>query len=116
MVPAFVAVGELCMPTNECSKGGGLLATDSYPNISQSIIIKKFGTSSVKQTLPANHCTPLFTKEKALLFYKPYRCLWILSNILQHNFALFCNGHVKSVAVGKEMLPMIWETVYRVNK
>ena len=38
--PNIVAVGEFCMPTNECRKGGGLLATDSYPTISQSIIMQ----------------------------------------------------------------------------
>ena len=62
----IIAVGGLCFPTTECSKGGELLASGqlskSSPNHHHT-----YPTHIQKtQTLPAIHCcTPLFTKQNA---------------------------------------------------
>ena len=57
------AVGGLCMPTNECSKGKNCCSPKHYHT---------HPTHIFRQVNFACHCTPLFTK---FLFYKSHRCL-----------------------------------------
>ena len=57
------AVDGVCMPTNECSKGGELLATGQLSNSSPTMITRI--QHVFRQANFACHCTPLFTKQKA---------------------------------------------------
>ena len=92
------ALGRSCMPTNECSKGGELFATGQLSNSSPN---HDHTHRTCLQT--SILCLPLYSfvhQTKGLLFCCLIgvlgHCLQTLgpqglSDILQHNCALFCN-------------------------
>ena len=82
--------GGLCMLTNECSKGGELLATGQLSNSSPSHDYHTHATYFRKAHF-ACHCTPSLVSWDLSEDRFPDIGPQGLSNILQHNCALFCN-------------------------
>ena len=71
----IVAAGGLRMSTNECSKGGELLATVQLSNSSPNL-----HHTRPTHIQTSKLCLPLYSfkhQTKDLLFYKPHRCLRI---------------------------------------
>ena len=102
----FEAVGGVCMPTNECSKGGELSATGHLSNSTPNHDHTHATCLQIRQTLPP---TVLLCSPNKRLFVP--KVLWVpldlseyrfwdidpqgLSNMIQHSCALFCNVSIE---------------------
>ena len=98
--------GGLCMPTNECSKGGELSTTGQPSNSSPSHDYHTHATY-FRQAHFACHCTPSLVSWDLSEDRFPDIGPQGFSNILQHNCALFCNSRLIYI-----FILYIWHLTY----